>query len=81
MCIYLAEYISDCHRRAQLAEAVGCSPDYLWQVATGWRGKRASPDLAKKIEVATSGAVTRASLRPDIWDEPCTDARLRKEAA
>jgi DNA-binding transcriptional regulator YdaS (Cro superfamily) len=57
--------------RKSLADAVGSSPDYLWQIATGWKGRRASPAFAAKIEEATAGRVTRAELRPDIWgDEP-----------
>lgn len=76
----LSEYIADANRRASLAEEVGASASYLWQVATGWRGKRASPELAKKIEIATGGAVTRVSLRPDIWGES-DNASQRREAA
>lgn len=37
-------------RRAALAEACGTSPEYLWQIATRWRGKRPSPELAAAIE-------------------------------
>ena len=33
----------------RLAEATGCSPQYLRQCATGWRGKRPSPELAAKL--------------------------------
>lgn len=46
----LLTYISDMSRRAALAEACGTSPEYLWQIATGWRGKRPSPKLAFAIE-------------------------------
>lgn len=35
--------------RAALAERVGCSKKYLYQCATGWKGKRPSPDLAKAL--------------------------------
>ena len=37
-------------RRTALAEACGTSPEYLWQIATRWRGKRPSPELAATIE-------------------------------
>ena len=46
----LLTYISDMPRRVALAEACGTNPQYLWQVATGWRGKRASPALAELID-------------------------------
>jgi hypothetical protein len=41
-------------RRRALAEACETSPDYLWQVATAWKGRRASPKLAEKIEAETA---------------------------
>lgn len=63
----LIELISDMKRRNELAAELGKSPDYLWQVATGWKGKRASPELAKDIERVTRGKVNKASLRPDLW--------------
>lgn len=61
----LAEYISDMDRRANLARSIESNPDYLWQIATGRR--KASHTLARKIEVATAGEVTRFELRPDIY--------------
>lgn len=64
----LNTYISDTNARRLLAEEVGTSTGYLWQMATGWRGKRASRIMAIAIERATNGAVTRQELRPDIWE-------------
>ncbi|WP_313243731.1 hypothetical protein [Stenotrophomonas rhizophila] len=49
----LLTYISDMSRRVALAEACGTSPEYLWQIATRWRGKRPSPELAASIERET----------------------------
>lgn len=49
----LLTYISDMVRRNNLATACDTSPDYLWQIATRWRGKRASPELAERIEIET----------------------------
>lgn len=46
----LLTYISDMSRRAALAHACNTSCDYLWQIATRWRGKRPSPELAALIE-------------------------------
>lgn len=33
----------------RLAEATGTSPQYLRQIATGWRNKRPSPELAARL--------------------------------
>lgn len=65
----LHEYISDMDRRRALADEVGANHEYLWQVATGWRGRRASRILATSIERATDGVVTRYDLRPDLFGE------------
>ena len=66
----LHTYIQNTDKRRELARTLNTSPDWLWQVATGWNAKRASPQLAMRIERATSGQVTRHDLRPDIWPEP-----------
>lgn len=76
----LKTYIADSATRRELAASCGTTPDYLWQVATGWRGRRASVDLAKKIEVATASVVTRHDLRPDIFG-PAPDAAQLDPAA
>lgn len=65
----LSDYIADPERRAQLARDAETSTDYLWQIATRWRGRRASSELAKRIERATGGAVSRSTLRPDLWGD------------
>lgn len=49
----LQTYISDLDRRQALAAALGKSPDYLYQLGTGWDNRRPSPDLAAQIENAT----------------------------
>ncbi len=36
-------------QRRELARAVNVSDTYLWQIATRWRGKRASIDLIEKL--------------------------------
>ena len=53
--------------RGRLAADLRVSPDYLWQIATGWDNRKASPKLALRIESATGGAVSRHDLRPDIF--------------
>lgn len=66
----LSEYIADPIRRAELAHKCMTCPQWLYQIASGWRGKRASPRLAKDIERETGGVVTFASLRPDLCPSP-----------
>jgi len=67
----LLTYISDIPRREKLAASVKRNPLYLWQIATGWRGKRASPALAQSIESETTRlgpeSVPKETLRPDLW--------------
>lgn len=75
----LSTYIADPSRRDALVKTTQANPQYLWQVANSWRGKRASPELAIAIERATKGAVTRSELRPDIWP-PCADAQEKQVA-
>lgn len=71
----LIEFISDQGRRRALAEALDTSPDYLWQMASGWRGRRVPLGRCPAIEAATGGAVLCEEMRPDvIWER---DARGR----
>lgn len=76
----LITFLSDPTRKQRLAKATGSSEGYLWQVATGWRGKRASPELAQAIEreSATIGPerVPKESIRPDIWAPDIQQARI-----
>lgn len=75
----LLEYITDAERKAALAERLGSSPGYLWQLATGWRGKKPSPDFAMRIDAATGGQVSKSTLRPDLW--PATQPTPPPQAA
>lgn len=63
----LTEYITSWQDRQRLADLVGSSAHYIYQIETAWQGRRPSPSLAMKIERATGGAVSRSDLRPDIW--------------
>lgn len=73
----LQTYILDLDRRQALADALGRSPDYLYQIGVGWRGRRPSPELAADIENATRalrrGVVRAEGMRPD-----CSFRRDRK---
>ncbi|MFQ6309890.1 hypothetical protein [Lysobacter capsici] len=66
----LQTFIADTGRRKLLADALGKSPDYLWQLGTGWNGRKPSPQLAMEIESATRDLgpeeVRCESLRPDM---------------
>ena len=68
----LKTFCSDMDRRLELAERLDCSPDYLWQLSVGWRNKRPSTDLARRIEVESADMghpINKASLRPDVWSD------------
>lgn len=72
----LTDYIADMDRRQRLAAAVDTSPDYLWQVASAWNGRRASTDLAQAIEAATGGEVRCDDVRPDLQWMRGADGRV-----
>lgn len=52
---------------AKLASAIGVSPSYLSQMASG--ASPISPERCVAIERATKGVVTRKDLRPDDWQK------------
>jgi DNA-binding transcriptional regulator YdaS (Cro superfamily) len=63
----LADYLlSERGLRAQLANKLGCSPQYLWQLSSGWKGRRPSVAMALKIEKATRGKVRVVDLIPEL---------------
>jgi DNA-binding transcriptional regulator YdaS (Cro superfamily) len=85
----LTDYIADTARRQHLARVLCASADhkpvqsmsaYLWQIATGWRGRRPSPEMASRIQSATDGAVTVADLRPDLAAAMVAAGYTRAEA-
>jgi hypothetical protein len=72
----LLTYISDMSRRVALAEACSTSPEYLWQIATRWRGKRPSPELAACIERETERlGPERVAKEPMIFGEEASSPR------
>ena len=52
--------------KAEMAEYLRVTPTWLSLLIAGKR--KASPLLAKRIEDATGGLVTRHDLRPDLYD-------------
>jgi DNA-binding transcriptional regulator YdaS (Cro superfamily) len=81
----LADYIADMDRRQALAAAIDKSPDYLWQIATGWtrpgtdKPRKASPALAQAIEAATGGAIlcgSEPAMRSDLQWMRGADGRV-----
>jgi DNA-binding transcriptional regulator YdaS (Cro superfamily) len=78
----LLAYIEDMDRRRALAAACDTSPEYLWQIASGWKGRKPSHGLARRIEAATHGEVSRHDLRPDVFGlAPTASANEEREAA
>lgn len=70
----LIDYITDMKKRAELAAAMETSPDYLWQLAKGWKGRTLQPDQCRAIEYHSGGQVTCEEMRPDlVWhrDDDC----------
>lgn len=53
--------------RESAASEAGTSVAYLWQLAGGHR--KASLELAKRLQEATRGNLTIAGLRPDVFGE------------
>lgn len=53
-------------RREEVAEKAGTSVGYLWQLAGGHR--KATSELAERLQDATNGEITIAGLRPDLVD-------------
>ncbi len=66
----ITDYIQDQQRRAALAVALGTSEQYLWQMATGWRGRRFSAQHVLKVCHFSGGLITPHALRPDIYPDP-----------
>lgn len=66
----LSDYLSRIARvrgaKSQFARSINVSKSFLRQMETG---KAPIPiSVAKRIEIQTSGMVTKAELRPDVWD-------------
>lgn len=52
-------------QRESIADAAGTSAEYLRQVLV--YDRQPSADMAKRLEEATCGALTRRTLRPDLF--------------
>lgn len=52
-------------QRESIAQSAGTSAEYLRQVLVYER--QPSADMAKRLEDATNGGLTRRSLRPDLF--------------
>jgi len=70
-------------QRKALADTVGVTPRYLWQIATGWRpgatGERLSPP--KRASIALVAKVAAADARLHVADLVSEFAEAAKEAA
>lgn len=54
-------------QRENVAKKAETTVAYLIQLAGGHR--KPSPDLARRLSIATEGKLTREGLRPDIYGE------------
>lgn len=54
-------------QREMVAEKAETTVAYLWQLSGGHR--KASLEMAKRLQVATDGALTIEGLRPDIFGD------------
>lgn len=52
--------------KKEMADYLGITPTWLGLLIR--KARRPSPELAKKIEVATQGLVTKKELRPDLFE-------------
>ncbi|MFJ5297467.1 hypothetical protein ACIQAL_13190 [Pseudomonas sp. NPDC088368] len=53
-------------RRKQVADAANTTVGHLWQLAGGHR--KASAELAERLQDASGGEIKIAGLRPDLID-------------
>lgn len=65
--------------QAALAKAISVPPALVWQWLNGRRPVAARHCIP--IETATSGAVTRYDLRPDVFGQAPTPTETREGAA
>jgi DNA-binding transcriptional regulator YdaS (Cro superfamily) len=65
---WLSKTSSD--QRQLVAESAETSVAYLWQLSGGHR--KASLEMAKRLQDATDGELTIEGLRPDIFGDPAT---------
>ena len=65
---HLREWLANAStsRRKEVADAAKTTVGHLWQLAGGHR--KASAELAERLQDASSGEITIAGLRPDLID-------------
>ena len=69
--ILIEQAIEQFGSEARLAAAAGVSQPV---VNEAMRTGRCGPKLAIGIDAATSGSISKASLRPDLWGAPAPEA-------
>lgn len=72
--------LSTDERRA-LADKAGITPDYLWQIATRWRSKRASLSLIEKLAQADARLTLAEMLAEFTEPAPPIDVARPVEAS
>lgn len=63
----LQTFFKQTGRRQELADRLGVSANYLWQIAVNYDNRKPGVTLARRIHEETLGVVTLESLRPDVW--------------
>ncbi|WP_063897234.1 transcriptional regulator [Burkholderia ubonensis] len=67
-------------KRAELAEKVGTSVAYLWQIA--YKQRRCKESMAIELEKATARSVRMEDLRPDVdWEYVRSSAQSIAESS
>lgn len=66
------------HGQTSLAVALGVTQGLVWQWLNG--RTRITAEKAIEIEKATRGQVSRRDLRPDLYSDPDSDVRCRRQS-
>ena len=68
MNVHLRDWLASApnDRRKAVADAAKTTVGHLWQLAGGHR--KASAELAERLQEASGGEITIAGLRPDLLD-------------
>lgn len=72
----LMRAIEACGSQTALARACGVKQGHVWYWLN--KAKQVPAEYAGLIEAATGGTVTKAELRPDIFDAPTPRRRPRR---
>jgi hypothetical protein len=65
----LPEYLAtlDATGRKAFAKKAKANLVYLYQLSSGYQGRKPSPKLCQRLVVASANKLTLGELRPEIW--------------